>query len=65
MVFGGREYEIRSDMIRLLPKDGGGEFVDIEELADEIGFVTMTMSEKDYEEKAAKLSSVLQMIRFN
>lgn len=44
---------------------GTVEFVDIEELADEIGFVTMTMSEKDYEEKAAKLSSVLQMIRFN
>ena len=36
----------------------------IEELADEIGFVTETMSESAYEEKAAKLSSVLQMIRF-
>lgn len=40
------------------------EFVDIEELNDEIGFVTLTMRERDYEEKAAKLSSVLQMIRF-
>lgn len=44
---------------------GSVEFVDIEELADEIGFVTMTMSEAEYEEKAAQLSSVLQMIRFN
>ena len=44
---------------------GSVEFVDIEELADEIGFVTGTMSEAAYEEKAAKLSSVLQMIRFN
>lgn len=44
---------------------GSVEFVDIEELADEIGFVTMTMSESEYEEKAAQLSSVLQMIRFN
>lgn len=44
---------------------GAVEFVDIEELSDEIGFVTKTMSEKDYEKKAAKLSSVLQMIRLN
>ncbi len=44
---------------------GSVEFVDIEELADEIGFVTMKMSESAYEEKAARLSSVLQMIRFN
>ena len=44
---------------------GAVDFVDIEELADEIGFVTETMSEAAYEEKAAKLSSVLQMIRFN
>ncbi len=44
---------------------GSVEFVDIEELADEIGFVTETMSEAAYEEKAAGLSSVLQMIRFN
>lgn len=44
---------------------GRVEFVDIEELADEIGFVTETMSEAAYEEKAAGLSSVLQMIRFN
>lgn len=44
---------------------GSVEFVDIEELADEIGFVTATMSEAAYEEKAAQLSSVLQMIRFN
>lgn len=44
---------------------GTVDFVDIEELADEIGFVTETMSEAAYEEKAAKLSSVLQMIRFN
>ena len=44
---------------------GSVEFVDIEELADEIGFVTETMSEAAYEEKAAQLSSVLQMIRFN
>ena len=41
------------------------EFVDIEELNDEIGFVTLTMNEREYEEKAARLSSVLQMIRFH
>ncbi len=44
---------------------GAVDFVDIEELADEIGFVTATMSEKEYEEKAGRLSGVLQMIRFN
>lgn len=44
---------------------GAVEFVAVEGLADEIGFVTETMSEKAYEEKAAKLSCVLQMIRFN
>ena len=44
---------------------GAVDFVDIEELADEIGFVTATMSEKEYEEKADRLSGVLQMIRFN
>lgn len=44
---------------------GAVDFVDIEELTDEIGFVTATMSEKEYEEKADRLSGVLQMIRFN
>ena len=44
---------------------GAVDFVDIEELADEIGFVTATMSEKEYEEKAGRMSGVLQMIRFN
>ena len=44
---------------------GAVDFVDIEELTDEIGFVTATMSEKEYEEKAGRLSGVLQMIRFN
>ncbi len=44
---------------------GSVEFVDIKTLADEIGFVTETMSESAYEEKAAQLSSVLQMIRFS
>lgn len=44
---------------------GSVEFVNIEKLNDEIGFVTRTMRERDYEEKAAKLSSILQMIRFH
>lgn len=44
---------------------GSVEFVNIEKLNDEIGFVTRTMKERDYEEKAAKLSSILQMIRFH
>ena len=44
---------------------GAVDFVDIEELTDEIGFVTATMSEQEYEEKADRLSGVLQMIRFN
>lgn len=44
---------------------GDVEFVELAELAGETGFVTETMSEAAYEEKAAALSSVLQMIRFN
>lgn len=44
---------------------GAVEFVDIEELADETGFVTEVMSEAAYKEKSSALSSVLQMIRFN
>ena len=44
---------------------GSVEFVNIEKLNDEIGFVTQAMKERDYEEKAAKLSSMLQMIRFH
>ena len=44
---------------------GSVEFVDIEELPDEIGFVTEAMSERAYEEKIGQLSEVLQMIRFN
>jgi homoserine dehydrogenase len=44
---------------------GSVEFIDLPQLADEIGFVTEVMSEEIYEEKAAKLSSLLQMIRFH
>ncbi len=43
---------------------GSVTFVDLEQLSDEIGFVTGTISEFEYEKKAQKLSSVLQMIRF-
>lgn len=42
---------------------GEVEFVQAEGVTGEIGFVTGTMTEGDYEEKAAKLSDVLQMIR--
>lgn len=42
---------------------GEVEFVKAEGVTGEIGFVTGTMTEADYEEKAAKLSGVLQMIR--
>jgi homoserine dehydrogenase len=44
---------------------GAVEFIDLPQLADEIGFVTEVMSEEAYEEKAAGLSSRLQMIRFH
>jgi homoserine dehydrogenase len=44
---------------------GSVEFIDLPKLSDEIGFVTEVMSEEIYEEKAAKLSSLLQMIRFH
>ena len=42
---------------------GKVEFVDVKSLADEIGFVTEQMTEAAYEEKAAKLPDLLQMIR--
>lgn len=42
---------------------GEVEFVQAEGVTGETGFVTGTMTEGDYEEKAAKLSDVLQMIR--
>jgi homoserine dehydrogenase len=44
---------------------GHVEFIDLPQLADEIGFVTEVMSEEAYEAKAAKLPSLLQMIRFH
>lgn len=42
---------------------GEAEFVKAEGVTGETGFITGTMTEADYEEKAAKLSGVLQMIR--
>lgn len=44
---------------------GNVEYVEVAEAASEIGFVTSEMKEVDYEEKAAKLGTVLQMIRFH
>ncbi|MDD6037218.1 MAG: homoserine dehydrogenase [bacterium] len=44
---------------------GEVEFVDVDVLPDEIGFVTAPMSEAAYEQKAKELSDLLRMIRFN
>ena len=42
---------------------GAVEFVAAEGVNDELGFVTEEMTEAAYEEKAAKLADILQMIR--
>ncbi len=42
---------------------GEVEFVTAEGVSGELGFVTAEMTEAEYEEKAAKLSGILQMIR--
>lgn len=42
---------------------GDVEFVTAEGITGELGFVTGQMTEAEYEEKAAKLSGILQMIR--
>lgn len=42
---------------------GNVEYVAAEGVSGELGFVTAGMSEADYQEKAAKLENVLQMIR--
>lgn len=42
---------------------GDVEFVRAEGITGELGFVTEQMTEAEYEEKAAKLSGILQMIR--
>lgn len=44
---------------------GAVEYIEVEEAAGENGFVTPVMKEEEYEEKAAKLGDVVQMIRFN
>ena len=42
---------------------GAVEFVAAEGVNGELGFVTEEMTEAAYEEKAAKLADILQMIR--
>lgn len=42
---------------------GEVEFVKAEGVTGELGFVTEQMTEAEFEEKAAKLSGILQMIR--
>lgn len=42
---------------------GSVEYVAAEGVSGELGFITAAMSEADYQEKAAKLENVLQMIR--
>ncbi len=44
---------------------GAVEFVEVPEAVGETGFITSQMKEAEYEEKAAKLGSVIQMIRFH
>ncbi len=44
---------------------GSVEYIDVPEAAGEIGFLTTEMKEAEYEEKAGKLGSVIQMIRFH
>lgn len=42
---------------------GAVEFVKAEGVTGELGFVTEQMTEAEFEEKAAKLGGILQMIR--
>ncbi len=42
---------------------GQAEFVSAEGISDEIGFITDTMTETEFEEKAAQLPNVIQTIR--
>ncbi len=42
---------------------GGVEYVTAEGVSGEVGFITACMSEEQYEQKAAELGNVLQMIR--
>lgn len=42
---------------------GQAEFVNAEGISDEIGFITDTMTETEFEKKAAQLANVLQTIR--
>lgn len=44
---------------------GEVEYVDVAEVAGEIGFITSEMKESDYEHKAEQLGNILQMIRFH
>ena len=44
---------------------GSVEYIDVPEAAGEVGFLTAEMKEAEYEEKAGKLGSVIQMIRFH
>lgn len=44
---------------------GNVEWIRAEGVSGELGFVTEQMTEDEYEEKAAKLSGILQMIRVN
>lgn len=44
---------------------GTVEYIDVPEVTGETGFLTAVMKEKDYEQKAAELGNVLQMIRFH
>lgn len=44
---------------------GEVEYVDVTEVAGEIGFITSEMKESDYEHKAEQLGNILQMIRFH
>lgn len=44
---------------------GDVEFIDVPELSGELGFVTQEIKEADYEEKASRLGSIIQRIRFH
>lgn len=44
---------------------GTVDYIDVPEVKGEVGFITSEMKETDYEEKAAELGDVIQMIRFH
>lgn len=60
-----KQFFVRTSVDEAAVKEVFGDvtFVKADGVAGETGFVTGTMSEADYEEKAAKLGNVLQMIR--